>query len=115
VQGSQGASYAEGALNLSEAAAAVLGRYNLTDFEEPAELMESTATALLSALSEVNVTLITARVVACAELSSTSYLALLNASGQYYLALSPSPLSGEVELEVTGRVGLVILVAPRGG
>ncbi|MFP3171893.1 MAG: hypothetical protein RXQ79_02475 [Acidilobus sp.] len=114
VQGSQGASYAEEALNLSEAAAAVLGRYNLTDFEEPAELMESTATALLSALSEVNVTLITARVVACAELSSTSYLALLNASGQYYLALSPSPLSGEVELEVTGRVGLVILVAPRG-
>jgi len=56
---------------------------------------------------------ITAWVVACAELNSTSYLAILNVSGQYYLALSPSPLSGEVSIEVTGRLGVIIIVTPK--
>jgi len=63
---------------------------------------------------KVNATrVITAWVVACAELNSTSYLAILNVSGQYYLALSPSPLSGEVSIEVTGRLGVIIIVTPK--
>jgi len=51
--------------------------------------------------------------VACAELNSTSYLAVLNVGGQYYLALSPSPLSGNVSVEVTGRLGVILVVAPK--
>ncbi|MFP3320545.1 MAG: hypothetical protein RXO24_08265 [Acidilobus sp.] len=114
LQGYQGLSYAERALNLSEAAAALASEYNLTDFEAPAELMVSTAAALVNAFVKVNATrVITAWVVACAELNSTSYLAILNVSGQYYLALSPSPLSGEVSIEVTGRLGVIIIVTPK--
>ncbi len=114
LQGYQGLSYAEKALNLSEAAAALASEYNLTDFEAPAELMVSTAAALVNAFVKVNATrVITAWVVACAELNSTSYLAILNVSGQYYLALSPSPLSGEVSIEVTGRLGVIIIVTPK--
>nr|MCG2897005.1 hypothetical protein [Acidilobus sp.] len=114
LQGYQGLSYAEKALNLSEAAAALASEYNLTDFEAPAELMVSTAAALVNAFVKVNATrVITAGVVACAELNSTSYLAILNVSGQYYLALSPSPLSGEVSVEVIGRLGVILIVAPK--
>ncbi len=114
LQGYQGLSYAESALNLSEAAAALASEYNLTDFEAPAELTASTAAALVNAFVKVNATrVITAGVVACAELNSTSYLVILNVSGQYYLALSPSPLSGEVSVEVTGRLGVILIVAPK--
>ncbi len=48
LQGYQGLSYAEKALNLSEAAAALVSEHNLTDFEAPAELMASTAAASLT-------------------------------------------------------------------
>ncbi|MCG2874972.1 MAG: hypothetical protein L7H09_06785 [Acidilobus sp.] len=114
LQGYQGLSYAEKALNLSEAAAALASEYNLTDFEAPAELMVSTAAALVNAFVKVNATrVITAGVVACVELNSTSYLVILNVSGQYYLALSPSPLSGEVSVEVIGRLGVILIVAPK--
>jgi hypothetical protein len=114
LQGYQGLSYAERALNLSEAAAALASEYNLTDFEAPAELTASTAAALVNAFVKVNATrVITAGVVACAELNSTSYLVILNVSGQYYLALSPSPLSGEVSVEVIGRLGVILIVAPK--
>jgi len=114
LQGYQGLSYAEKALNLSEAAAALASEYNLTDFEAPAELMASTAAALVNAFVKVNATTaITAGVVTCAELNSTSYLAILNVSGQYYLALSPLPLSGNVSVEVIGRLGVILIVAPK--
>jgi len=47
--------------------------------------MASTAAALVNAFVKVNATTaITAGVVARAELNSTSYLAILNVSGQYY-------------------------------
>ncbi|MFP3285710.1 MAG: hypothetical protein RXP86_00380 [Acidilobus sp.] len=114
LQGYQGLSYAEKALNLSEAAAALVSEHNLTDFEAPAELMASTAAALVNAFVKVNATrAITAGVVACAELNSTSYLAVLNVGGQYCLALSPLPLSGNVSVEVTSRLGVILIVAPK--
>jgi len=95
-------------------AAALVSEHNLTDFEAPAELMASTAAALVNAFVKVNATTaITAGVVTCAELNSTSYLAILNVSGQYYLALSPLPLSGNVSVEVIGRLGVILIVAPK--